>query len=403
MKRRQFLEKISCQALLAASALAVLRHDAGFAAAPEGPHDWIDRATARGWWARWKQSILEESTNHRYCDTEMGEELGWLVSPFLEGFYYGYLATHDTKWVRRLVDWADSCIRRAVKEPDDYLGWPKVSDQAEGFDFDSMVGEAMILRPMVLMANIILETPELEARWGGKAQAYLQLAERTFDKWDSRNAWHDCGVWVVQYFGINRATGGWTEGYARRKTEAFSHPANKQNLIALWLIAMFEVTQKPIYRERCEKWWQLMRSRMKTREEGRYFVWDYWDPAGPWDYKLDGSTKHWVGVHPNGGYYDIDVEGMVAAFQHQLTFSREDIDRLIATNRDFMWNQQIRGAKFQRIDGAQPDPRWPDTPGVLWHALLPYDSTLRKIFVANHRPDSWAALSTTPWYLSLVK
>jgi acetyl esterase/lipase len=29
-------------------------------------------------------------------------------------------------------------------------------------------------------------------------------------------------------------------------------------------------------------------------------LWNYWEPAGPWDYKPDGrSTKHWVGVHPN--------------------------------------------------------------------------------------------------------
>ena len=44
-----------------------------------------------------------------------------------------------------------------------------------------------------------------------------------------------------------------------------------------------------------------------------------------------------------GGYYEIDVEGMVAAFEHGLVFTKEDIHRLIATNRDFMWNQQITG------------------------------------------------------------
>jgi hypothetical protein len=112
--------------------------------------------------------------------------------------------------VERLVDWSDSCIKRCVKEPDGYLGWPKVSDQTEGFDYDSMLGEAMILRPMVLMANEISKTPALKAKWGGKAHAYLDLAEQTFEKWDSRGAWHDCqvgGIWVVQYFGIDTATG----------------------------------------------------------------------------------------------------------------------------------------------------------------------------------------------------
>jgi len=402
MHRRRFLHELSAQAISAASAIMALRDNADAVTPADRPAPWIDPPTAKEWQARWEKFILTDSGKNRYCDTEMAEELGWLVSPFLDGFYYGYLATHDARWVERLIDWADSCIRRAVKEPDGHLGWPKVSDQTEGFDYDSMLGEAMMLRPMVLMADEVLRTPALETKWGGKARSYLELAERTFEKWDSRDAWRDCGIWVVQYFGIDRSTGRFTEGFAGRKSEAFSHPDNKENLIALWLIAMFDVTRKPVYRERCEKWWQLMRSRMKTREDGKYFVWDYWDPAGPWDYKPDGSTKHWVGVHPNGGYYAIDLEGIVAAYQHNLVFHREDLDRLIATNRDFMWNHQISGAKFQRIDGGPPDPRWQNSPGVLWDALIPYDEKLRKIFVANHRPDTWGGLRATPWFLALA-
>ena len=48
---------------------------------------------------------------------------------------------------------------------------------------------------------------------------------------------------------------------------------------------MYDVTHKPIYRERAEKWFRVMRSRMKLRENGKYFVWDYWDPGVPWDYQ----------------------------------------------------------------------------------------------------------------------
>jgi hypothetical protein len=405
VKRRKFLKGISAQALAAVSAVSPSRIGAGLAFAAGPPSGWLPDSTAKDWMARWEKFILKDSIQNRYCDTELAEELGWMVSPFLDGFYYGYLATHDSKWVERSVDWSDSCIRRSVTEPDGFLGWPKVSDVTAGFDYDSMLGEAMMLRPMVQMANEILKTPHLKTRWGGKAQSYLDLAERTFEKWDSRGAWHDSqpgGLWVVQYFGIDRATGRWTEGFARRNSEAISHPDNKENLIVLWLTTMFDVTNKPVYRERAEKWWRLMRSRMKTRDEGKYFVWNYWEPAGPWDYKPDGSVKHWVGVHPNGGYYGIDLQGIVAAFEHGWVFSREDIDRLIATNRDFMWNRQMSGAKFQRIDGGPADPRWANSPGVLWEALVPYDETLRKIFVANHRPDDWGGLRATPWIVSLA-
>ncbi len=361
----------------------------------------MDPALAQAWMQAWKQNILNDSSKNRYCDQEMGEELGWLVSPFLNGFYYGYMATGDREWVDRLFDWGDSVLNRGVLEPDGYLGWPK----GEGGRTirDSELGEAMFLRPMVLMAGEILKTPALRKDYGAKAREYIRLSEQTFEKWDSRGAWRETkegGLWVGPPFGIDPQTGKWTAGYEERNKDGFSQPDNKENLIAMWLIAMYDVTQKPIYLERVEKWSRVMRSRMKLRDDGKYFVWDYWDPAGPWDYKADGTTKHWVGVHPNGGYYASDLEAIVAAYEHGLVFTKEDIARLITTNRDFMWNQQVEGAKFRRIDGGEPDPRWANGPGVLWVPLAPYDPTLRKIFEANHQPGTWGGLSITPYWVA---
>lgn len=366
-----------------------------------------NQALRKDWLTRWEKNIVADMRN-RYCDREMGEETGWLVSPFLNGFYYGYLATRDAKWADRLIDWAEAWIKRGVKEPDGYTGWPKADGASTsvmpGLFTDNILGEAMGLRPVVLMADVILKTAKLKAKHGEKAAAYLALSEKIFEKWERRGCWREVkagGLWVVPPFGIDQKTGKWSEGYAHRNTDGFSLPANKQNFVALWLLAMHDVTKKPVYRQRAEQWWQQMKSRMRLRDGGKYFVWNYWDPAGPWDYKPDGSPKHWVGVHPNGGYYGIDVEGIVAAYEHGLVFSKEDINRLIATNRDFMWNRRIKGAKFQRIDGDRPDARWKNSPGVLWTALVPYDETLRRVLEANHKPDGWGGLAATPWYLAL--
>ncbi|MBI5726085.1 MAG: hypothetical protein HZA50_19150 [Planctomycetes bacterium] len=366
----------------------------------------MDEATAKDWLARWEKYITAELKD-RYCDKEMGEELGWLVSPHLNGFYYGYMATGQTKWIDLLIDWSDAVVKRGVKEPDGYIGWPKAAGAStsavKDFCTDNELGEAMLLRPMVLMAGEILKTPALKEKYGSKAQEYIKLSEQIFEKWDSRCAWREVkegGLWVVPPFGLDEKTNKWTEGYDQRKTDGFSLPDNKQNFIAMWLLAMHDVTQKAVYRDRAEKWFKVMKSRMKLREDGKYFVWNYWDAAGPWDYKPDGSTKHWVGVHPNGGYYSVDLEGIVSAYEHGLVFTKEDIDRLIATNRDFMWNQQVKDAKFKRIDGGEPDKRWAKTPGVLWSALAPYDPTLRKIFEANHNPASWGGLTATPQWLT---
>jgi hypothetical protein len=382
--RREFLKRAA-----ALSVWAALR-TAGFAA---GAPVKLDPALARDWLDRWEKEILS-SSNNRYCDREMGEELGWLVSPFLNGFYYGYRATGDLAWLERLADWTRSWTRRAIPEPDGFAGWPK---GGSGGQVEENLFTAL------LAARDILDDPALKEKFGGPAQSWLKLAESTFDKWFARDCWREVkegGVWVVPDFGFDRQTGRWTENYARRASGGFTNPDNKQNLIALWLLALHDATGKPVYRAHAEKWWRVMKSRLRTREEGKYFVWNYWEPAGPWDFKADGSPRHWTGVHPNGGYCQIDVEAMVAAFEHGLVFTRADLDKLIATNRDFMWNQQVQGAKFQRIDGGPPDPRWKDTPGCIWTALVPYDPTLRKIFLAGHQPASWGGLSLTPWFLA---
>jgi len=376
-------------------------------AAPRPPKP-IGGFDAKAWIAQWKKYILDAQAHDRYCDKETGEELGWLVSPYLYGFYYGFMATQQPKWIDLMVDWSDAWTRRGQKEPDGYLGWPKAdgasTEVVPHLLTDNILGEAMALRPAVLMAAEVLNSPSLKSKYGAKFKQYLDLSEQVFNKWDARYTWREIkagGVWVVPEFGLSANGGKWDEGFANRKTSGFSLPDNKQNLLAQWLMAMADVTGKSIYRKRATQWWQVMKSRMRLRE-GKYYDWDYWCPAGPWDYKSNNEPRHWVGVHPNGGYYDIDLEGIVNAYDHKIVFEKTEIDRLIATNRDFMWNQQIQGAKFKRMDGGEPDKRWKDSPGVLWHALIPYDDKLRQIFEANHEPASWGGLAGTPWYVALA-
>ena len=120
-----------------------------------------DPAKMASWKKRWQTAIIS-AARARYCDKEMGEEIGWLISPLLNGFYYGYLATTDVQWVDRFVDWTDAWINRGIAEPDGHVGWPKVGaagtdvDDLSSYYADSLVGEAMALRPVVLMSALIV-------------------------------------------------------------------------------------------------------------------------------------------------------------------------------------------------------------------------------------------------------
>jgi hypothetical protein len=342
----------------------------------------VDPAKRDTWLARWQQNILTEA-KARSCDTAMGEEIGWLISPLLNGFYYGFLLTGDPRWLDRLIDWTDSWIRRGVTEPDGYTGWPKVGaagtdvDNLDSFYADSLLGEAMVLQPVVLTSAAILKDPALAGRYGPKAHLYLELAHRTFEKWDRRGAWRatDTGmITVVLPYGIDTATGGWTDG-ERTRTDphvGFSHPDNKANLVALWLLAMSAATAIPLYQDRAKAWFQMMKGRLRLQPDGSYQIWNYWEPAGPWDYRVFGVPKHWIGVHPKDVYYATDVQAMVTAYEHGLVFSADDLGHLVKT---------------AQVDGRQ------------WPALAPYDATIRARFEQTLKPDGWAELSLVPWYL----
>ena len=95
--------------------------------------------------------------------------------------------------------------------------WPKGGGGGESKEFtaDSLLGEAMLLRPVVL-AECQVRRPPLATRWGTQAQGCLELAEKIFQKWDFRECWRevkDGGLWVVPgWWGINLETGKWSAG-----------------------------------------------------------------------------------------------------------------------------------------------------------------------------------------------
>jgi hypothetical protein len=228
------------------------------------------------------------------------------------------------------------------------------------------------------------KNPALKEKYSAKGESYLKLAEQTSEKWVKRGGWRETKdggmISVTLPYGLAKDNAKWIDFDTRNDPgHGFSHPDNKANLVARWMLAMWDVTGKPEYRDRAEKWFRLQKSRLALKSDGTYEIWNYWQPAGPWDYKADGKTpKHWVGVHPNGGYYQVDTAGMVDAYEHGLVFTKADIDRLIDT------------AKNTKVQVLR-----------MWSALAPYDVDIQKHFEATEKPDSWGGLAATPYYLML--
>jgi hypothetical protein len=433
----------------------------------------MNEAKQKDWLTRWDKEITGEATGYRTCDRAVGEDIAWVVSPVLDGFYWGYMATGNTKYVEMLVDWTDSMIKRAVKEPDGYVGWPSfkaagtdIDNLDNTYDADSMLSDAMAFRPIVLMAGRMTKDPMLKAKYGAKGESYLKLAEQIYEKWATRGGWRETSnggmISLVLPYGLDKTRTKWVDFDTRNAPgHGFSHPDNKATEVALWMLAMWDATGKPEYKERAEKWFKLLKSRMKANDD-TYEIWNYWEPAGPWDYKPDGSTKHWVGVHPRGGYYEMDVSGAVAACEHGLVFTKADIERLINTAKT-SWRSGDPGdvaagmeisveppretaremnACFRNSKTSEPTSAGPralagtvvrsewnkrtnagttvvrPTGGKtnvtlrtnrntrvqvlrMWSALAPYDVEIQKQFEATEDPTDWGALGSVPHWLVL--
>ena len=283
------------------------------------------------------------------------------MTPIMDGYYYGYMATKNTKYVDMLVDWTDSLIKRAVKEPDGYVGWPskarpaRAVDNLDNYNADSFLSDAMVFRPIVLMAGEMIKNPALKEKYGAKGESYLKLAEQIYEKWVKRGGWRE-----TKDGGMISVDAALRNGPDQHEVDRFRHEERPRARI----LAPGQQGQpgrtldaRHVGRDgqggiqgRAEKWFKLQKSRMKLKSDGTYEIWNYWQPAGPWDYKADGSPKHWVGVHPNGGYYQVDTRAIVDAYEHGLVFTKADIDRLIDTAKT-----QLGGRRSRQPGGRDGD------------------------------------------------
>ncbi len=155
------MHKIVAVGILCSIAVSDVKPAIGQAFLIMGDHQMLrmNDAKSKVWLSQWERNILSANAM-RYCATETGEGIGWGMLPFLRGFYYGYLATRDLRWVDLLV----RCTDLRIKEGSEgnlmassvglKFSWRCGADMDNLDDFyaDSMLGEAMALTPVVLMA-----------------------------------------------------------------------------------------------------------------------------------------------------------------------------------------------------------------------------------------------------------
>lgn len=225
-------------------------------------------------------------------------------------------------------------------------------------------------------------------------------------KWDRRGTWREDGPFGAYVSWTKYMEPGKLDEFRERKeisASGLSLPFNKQNDMALVALKLYRITRDKAYLDKATRIFAFMKSRFHYFDN--HYVWNYWEPFGPWDVDLrKRDTRHWVGVHPYRNYQEGEVHQIVEAYHTGVVFTRTDIERILNTNLEVMWNKDRENPAFANSDDTYPEEgrsarRWKATntyakdghAGCLWPALADFSQTVRDLSTKRlaSRPPSF--------------
>jgi hypothetical protein len=329
-----------------------------------------------------------------------GESFCWHAASGMNTFVNMYEATGNRSWLDYGYMYYDFLVRNLDSGPDGYQGWigPYMYDTK--YWCDVHVGDAILWKGILDYSVLVLGDESLRAVdvYREKAQSYAELAAKhCIEKWDARGTWREDGPagayvsWTKYLAPGDSST--WRFG-AEVAGSNLSLPFNKQNDMAQVCIRLFRITGKKFYRDRAEKIFFRMKRQFQYFDD--HYVWNYWEPFGPWDIDRAGSKpRHWVGVHPYRNYQAGEVDQIVDAYHAGLVFDERDIQRIINTNLKVMWNgdrekPRFRNSNITHVPAKTPEPGsgYTTAAGALWTGLLDFSENIRDLYALRFRDSS---------------
>lgn len=325
-----------------------------------------------------------------------GEAFCWHAAYAADSFVEGYHTHGDAAWLDEGARYFDWLVSLMATGPDGYRGFigPYIYDGQ--YWADVHVGDAILINPMLRFAEVVLGDERLEATHGARARAYVALAERDLmEKWDARGTWRDDGPQGAYASWDRYLLPGDLSAWRALPGDksGLSLPFNKQMDMGIAALRLFRLTGNAAYRTRAESIFELFRARLRLFEDG--YVWNYWEPLGRWDIDLEQQRiRHWVNVHPTRNYQSREVASVVEAYHTGVVFTRQDIERIIHTNIEHMWNGHFDAPRWRNAGLGGP---WTPQPegraGALWSALGDFDARVRQLQgrdEAEQTPPSFA-------------
>lgn len=332
-----------------------------------------------------------------------GEMFAWKAAYHLNDWLPSYQISQDRSWLDSAVKVFDFLLDLRVAGPDGFKGWIGGGALWE----DSLVGDGILYNQMLAFAELVLKDKTLVAVYGEAAKRYMAIFRRDFfEKWDARGTWHEDGPYGAytqwDMFCNETDLTSWKKHPELRQV-GVSQPFNKQNTAAECLLKLYRITGEAAPRARAQKIYAFMKSRMQLVDG--YYVWNYWEPFGPWDVDLEKKiTRHWMGTHPFRNYQAGEIGQIVEAYNTGVVFDQRDLEMILNTNLKAMWNQDKAAPRFANSNARLPaNPQSPEeqkaaaeeakknvyseggkkSAGCLWSALCQFDQTIRDLYATQ--------------------
>jgi len=290
-----------------------------------------------------------------------GEQFCWNAAWSMRLFVQAYEAWGESSWLDWGVKYYDYCVGKMATGPDGYKGW--IGPMGRAAWADVHVGDAILLDRMLEFSELVLKDPALKAKYAEPANRYVQVARKhLIEKWDRRGTWREDGPYGA-YVSFNRycepgKLDQWKalpEGQTEK--QGLTLPFNKQNDVAQCCLKLYRITGEKLYLDKAQKIFAYMRSRFQYVADKDYYVWNYWEPFGPWDVDLaKKTTRHWMNVHGYRNYQAGEIGQIAEAYHTGIVFTPLDIERIVNTNLKVMWNQDKADPKYVNSNALLPQP-----------------------------------------------
>jgi len=359
-----------------------------------------------------------------------GEQVGWNWNWHLAQLMERCRQTPTEEWLDPTEKILNTMFDKMSEGPDGYKGFVGPYIYNNEYWCDVHVSDAILTAHALTFAMLVHDKPEFKAKYQKSYDRFIAIAKKDLiEKWEVRKTYIEDGLFAGYHettmFCKPHDMKNWFERTSARPNDAPapSLPFNKALDMGYCMLQLYYLTGEISYKERAEKIYNRVKAGMNRFDGG--YTWNYWEPMSPKDIieRSPGryDLSHWVGTHPYRDYQLGEVSKIVFAYDFGVTFTDEDIKRLIHTNTKFMWNRlfgnetewENSDSKLPGYTKARPSEAYPTWAGTFWKPLERFGGIMFNIanpefsssrepkFERQYAPD--ANVEDFPWMKGIAE